>query len=144
MVKIVVILLVESEVQNTDDVDTFQLVVPVSALSLFTDREGGVIDAAVLEILLQATLHFHQYLFTLLVFAIDIEHRFAVSFAGAQVFSIEVSQVCDDLFPVQQAIDETDKEFLIYFRTEKLLETEVGIRVDVSVFQVSAVHKCKE
>jgi hypothetical protein len=34
---------------------------------------------------------------------------------------------------MEQAIDETDKQVFVYLGAEQFLETEVGIRVDVSV-----------
>ena len=41
---------------------------------------------------------------------------------------------------MEQAVDEADKQVFVYLCTEQFLETEVGVRVDVSVFEVSAFH----
>ena len=56
------------------------------------------------------------------------------------MFGVEVSEVFHHLPAMEQAIDETDKQVFVYFRAEQFLETEVGVRVGVSVFEVSAFH----
>ena len=112
---------VEAEVEDADDVHALQLVVPVAAAGLFADGKCGVIQAAVLEELLLAALHLHQELFAELVLAVHVEHGAAVGLARAQVLGVQVRQFLD-LLP------------------EQLLEAEVGVGVDVAVFDVSGNH----
>ena len=104
---------------------------------------GGVEELrehAVLEELLLAALHLHQELLTVLVLAVHVEHGAAVGLARAQVLGIQVGQLLDLLTTVKQAVDEADQKLLVHLRPEQLLEAEVGVGVDVAVFDVSGDH----
>ena len=59
VVEVAFVLVVEGEVEDTDDVHGLEAVVPVSPLALFLDGESGVVEAAVLEELLFPALHFY-------------------------------------------------------------------------------------
>ena len=83
VMKILIVRFIKGKVQDANHIDSLQLVVPRAALSLFTNGEGGIIYASVLEELLLAALHLHQELLSLLVFAIHVEHRTAVIFPRA-------------------------------------------------------------
>ena len=133
-------LLLEAEVQDADGVDALQLVVPHSLGGLLADGEGGVIDAAVLEELLLALLHLHQEVLPLLVLAIHVEHGTAVVFLRAQTLRVEVGDVPHHFLPVQQRVEEADEQLLVDFRTEQLLESEVGIKVHVSFDDAFRTH----
>lgn len=54
---------------------------------------------------------------------------------------IEVGQVFHHFLSVQEAVDEADEQVLVDFGTKQFLESEVGVGVDVSVAEFSAVHK---
>ena len=104
---------------------------------------GGVEELrehAVLEELLLAALHLHQELLTVLVLAVHVEHGAPVGLARAQVLGVQVSQLLDLLTTVKQAVDEASQKVLVHLRPEQLLEAEVGVRVDVAVFDVSGDH----
>ena len=124
-----------------DGVYALQFVVPIPPWSLLPDGERRIIDASVLEELLFAFLHLHDEMFALLVLAVHIEHGTPVVLLRAEVFGVQVGDVLY-LFPsVQQGVEEADEQFLVYFRTEQLLECEVGIKVDVSFYDSFRAHK---
>ena len=125
---------VELEIQDANDIDGFQPVVPLSFLSLFADGESGIVKATILEELLFATLHLHQYLFAIFVLAIHVEHCLAVGLARAKVFRVEISQVFHHLLAMEQAVDEADEQVFVDFGAEQFLETEIGVRIDITVF----------
>ena len=137
---VIIALAVESEVQYAYDIHGFQPVVPFPFLSLLTDGEGGVVDAAVLEVLLLAALHLHQYLFSPLILAIHIEYRPAVCLAATQMFRVQVGQAHDLVFGGEQAVDEAYQQFLVHLRAEQFLEPKVGVRIDIAVAQFSISH----
>ena len=104
---------------------------------------GGVEELhehAVLEELLLPALHFHQELLPVLVLAVHVEHGAPVGLTRAQVLGVQVGQGTDLLTPVKQAVDEAYQQVLVHLRTEQLLEAEVGVGVDVAVFDVSGDH----
>ena len=141
VVEIVVVRLVEREVEYTDDVDGLQLIIPFAFLSLLSDGEGGVVDASVLEEPLFSPLHFDQEFFSFFILAIDVEYGFPVGFSRPEVFRVEVSQVRDHFFSAKQTVDEADEQVLVHLGAEQFLESEVCVRVDVSVFEFPKFHE---
>ena len=133
MVIVVRSIVAELEVEYAYHIDGFQLIIPFALETLLTDWESGVIDAPVLEVLLLAALHLHKYLLATLILAIYIEHGAAVTFRRTQMLGVEIIKVAYHFLAAKQAVDETYQKFLVYFRAEKHLETEVGIRIDISV-----------
>ena len=124
----------EDEVEDADGVHGLQLEVPVASHGLLPDGERGIVDAAVLEVVLLGLLHLDDELLALLVLAVDVEDGLAVDVACAEMFVVEVGDVADDLMTVEQGIEETDEQVLVHLRAEELLEAEVGVWVDVSFF----------
>ena len=109
---------VHDKIKDADDINRLQTVVPFSPFALFADGKRGIIQAAVFEELLFAALHLHQDFFASLRLAIHIEHRPAVCLPRAEMFRIEIGQILDFLTPAEQAIDETDEQFLVHLRPE--------------------------
>ncbi len=61
VVEIVPVRIIESEIKDADDINSFQLIIPFSPLGLFTDRESSIIHTAVFKELLLTTLHFQRF-----------------------------------------------------------------------------------
>jgi len=117
-----------------------QIEVPVCALRcLLFDREGGIVQRPVLEILLVGILHFHDELFALLVLAIHVEDGFPVCVDVSDMFAVEVFHISDDLFFLEQGVQEVDEQVLVGLGAENALETEVGEQADISFFYLSHV-----
>ena len=70
-----ILVLGEREVQDAHRIDIFQMIVPLAFWSLFPNGIGGVIDAAVLEVLLLCLLHLDDDAAAVSQTAIDVEHR---------------------------------------------------------------------
>ena len=51
---------------------------------------------------------------------------------GTKPLGREVGDVGGDNIVVQERIQETDEQFLVHLGAEKLLESEVGVRVDIA------------
>ena len=101
------------------------------------DGRGSIIDTAVLEIGLLGLLHLHNEAAPVLRHAIDIEHGTAVAKAVAQVLSVEILDILNLLLAaIQQGIQETDEQVLVHLSAEKLLEAEIGVRIDVSLARI--------
>jgi hypothetical protein len=63
------------------------------------DGKGGIKYTPVFEVGLGYVLQFNDERITLLIFTVEVKHRFPVRFRFAQVLSVEVRQVMD-LLPV--------------------------------------------
>ena len=123
----------ETKIQDTDRVDGLQTIIPIATGCLLAHGERRIVNAAVLEELLLAFLHFHQKILAPLVRAVDIEHGTAVIFLRAQMFRIEIGDVLDLLASLQEGVEETDKQVLVDFCPKKFLEREIRIEIDITV-----------
>lgn len=66
--------------------------------------------------------------------AIDIEHGTAVTIPVAKLLGIQVFHILDDaLLVVEQCIQKANKSIIVQFGAEQLFESEVGVRIDVSL-----------
>ena len=63
-----------------------------------------------------------------------------VKFGIAKMLHIKVSQVFYSLLAVQKGVQEANQEILVHVRPENLLESEVGIRIDVTVANTFGSH----
>ena len=140
MVIVIAVLVVKREVQYPDDVHRLQPIVPLPLVSLFPNRKRRIIKTAVLEKLLLPALHLHQNLLTLLVLAIHVENRAAVSLARPKMLRVKVSQILDLLLPSQQTVDETLQQVLVHLGPEQLLETEIRVRIHIPVRKIFSYH----
>ena len=82
--------------------------------------------------LFNSLLHLDDELLALLVLAIDIEDGLAVDVARAKMFAVEIRDVPDDFMTVEKRIEEADEQVFVHLRAEQLLETEVGVGIDIA------------
>ena len=122
----------ELEVKDAYRVYILQTIVPAALGSLLTYWSRGIVDTAVLEESLLGLLHLNDEAAAVPGHAVDVEYRAAVSVAVAKVLAVEILDVLYLMLAVvEQGIEETDEQILVHLSAEKLLETEVGIRIDV-------------
>ena len=124
------------EIENPHGIDPFELEIPVTPLSLFTDGESGIKHTTILEIVLLRLLHFYNESFAGNVFAVHVENGLAVQHAATQLLAVAIGDVTYLLMPLEERVEETDEQFLVHFSAEKLLEAKVGIWVDVFSFHL--------
>ena len=124
---------IETKIQDANGVDGLQTIIPIATRCLLAHGERRIVNAAVLEELLLAFLHFHQKILAPLVRAVDIEHGTAVIFLRAQMFRIEIGDVLDFLASLQESVEKTDKQVLVDFCSKKFLEREIRIEIDITV-----------
>lgn len=125
--------LVENEVQNANRVNGIQLVVPVAVLGLLTNGESGVIHHAVGKIVLVHVLHLHYNVVTLVGSAIHIEDGAARIYHLVKMLRILVGDVRDIVPAFEKGVQERNQVLLVQFAAEDVLETEVGVRADISL-----------
>jgi Na+/H+ antiporter NhaA len=131
---LVVFIVREYEIQYAYGIDAFQIEVPVrAALTLLAYGKSGVEYASVFKIALLYLLHLNDELLAVLVLAIYVENSLSFTIVFTKFLAVEVLYVLDDLLVVKQGVQETDEQVLVHLRTEKFFETEVGIRIDVSL-----------
>ena len=131
----------KSEVQDTNCVDGFQLVIPLAAfLNLFPQGKSSVVDAAVLEVEVIGILHLDDELLALLVLAVQVVDGLAIRFGAALLLGVEVGQV-PDLFPVAEyLVKKVNQQVFVELRAEQTLEAKISEWIDVSFF---ATHPVK-
>ena len=132
IVFLVILVIVEYEVQDTDGIDSLQPEQPLSLFPLRTDGERRVVHAAILEPGLVSLLHLNDDLVALFVLAVDVEYGTAVVLRVTELFSGDEGERADVLTPLQQGIDQLQGVLLVGLRTEEVLETVVGVGVDVA------------
>jgi len=133
--------LVENKIENTYEVNRFEIEIPFpSFLTLRTDRMGNVIKRTIFEVVLFRLLHFDDKLFRFVVFAIDLKHRSAIYRRGAEQLRIPEFQ-CVNLVPLrEQCIQKVRKKTLARLFAEQFFETEVRVRIDVTCHDVILPH----
>ena len=136
VVLFVVLVLVEHKVEDADSVDSLQAEAPAALHALLADGERRVVDAAVLEVLLVGLLHLDNYPVALLVLTVHVEHGAAVVLRVAKLFGGQQRQALDDLAPLKQRIQQAKRELLVGLGAKQVLETVVGVGVDVSSFSL--------
>ena len=134
MVKIALIFVVKGEVQDTDHINRFQMVIPFALLTLFPDRECRIVQTSVLEELLFSALHLNKDFLTLFILTIYIENCAPVNLGIAQMLRIEISQITNDFLTLKETIYKAKKQLLVHLRTEKHLETKIGVWINIFVF----------
>ena len=132
MMHIVITILVEYEIENTDGIYALEFKVPFASWSLLLNRERTVIYASVLEIILFSLLHLDKELLTLFILAINIKHRFAFRCHMTEMLSIEILQIFDHFPPIEKGIKETDQQFLVDLCSKQFLKSEIRIEIYVS------------
>ena len=95
MMEILLIRIVKGKIQDTHYINSLQLIIPFPSFSLFTNRESGIKDTAVLKELLLATLHFNQELLSLLILTIYIKYGPTVIFLCSKMLCIKISYILD-------------------------------------------------
>ncbi len=126
------------EIQQTNSVNGVQVEIPVAAaLSLLADGKGGIVNRAVLEELLVDVLHLHDKLLAAVVLAVNVEDGTARVQTVAELLGVQVSNVAHVLLAVEYGVQKTHKEFFVELRTEQTFETEISMRIDISLF-----HRC--
>ena len=121
----------EGEIQDPHRINILQAIVPLALGSLLTDWISGIVDAAVLEILLLRFLHLHDDAATVRQLTIDIKHSLAVSEALAQMLVVQVGEARNLKLVLKQGVKETDQQILVQLRAEQFLESEVCVRINV-------------
>ena len=122
---------VQREVEQADRVDVLQSGVPRALRGLLAYGEGGVVDAAVLEIGLLCLLHLHDEAPAVARHAVHVEHCAPVAVAVAQLLAVEVLHVgYVQVLGCEQRVEEADEQVLVHLCAEQPLETEVGVGVD--------------
>ena len=101
MMKIPGIRRIKGEIQDTDHIDSLQLIIPLATPRLLTDRKGGVENAAVLEELLLATLHLDKEFLTLLILTVHVEYSPTVILLGSEMFGVEIGHILNHLLTEQ-------------------------------------------
>jgi len=128
-------ILVHVEVEQGNGIDMIEFEIPVIPLwCLFTDREGGVEEGAILEIRLVRILHFYNELLTVFALAIYIKDGSAVGIDISDVLWIQILHVLHNLSAIKQAVKEANEQILVYCCSKNSLETEVGQQADISFF----------
>ena len=94
-VGVLVLVVIEDEVENTDGIDGSQFVIPDPLECLLLDREASVENTAVFEKVLLGFLNFDDEAFSIFSLAIDIENGFAIDVGVAKVFSAFIGKVFD-------------------------------------------------
>ena len=128
-------ILVHVEVEQGYGVDMIELEIPVTPLwCLFTDRERGVEEGAVLEISLVGILHFNDELLAVFSFAIHVEDSTAIGIDIPDVLRVQIRNVLYNLSAIKQAVEEANEQILVHCRSKNSLEAEIGQQADVSFF----------
>ena len=140
MVEIVRAFVVEAEIKDSYRIYTLKLKVPTPLRCLLLNSKCGVVDAAVNEVFLLCLLHLNQNLIARLRLAIYVKDSLPFFCHMTQMLYIQVVQVSDNLPAVEHGIQETDKQFLVDFRTEEFLEGEASIEVYVSFSECCCTH----
>ena len=134
-------ILVHAEVEQGNGIDMIELEIPLIPIGrLFSDREGGVEEGAILEIRLVRILHFYNELLTVFALAIYIKDGSAVSIDISYVLWIQILHVLHNLSAIKQAIKEANEQILVHCCSENSLETEVGQQADISFFYLLHNH----
>ena len=112
-------ILIHVEVEQCNSIDMIELEIPVAPLwCLFTNRESGVEEGAVLEIRLVRILHFYNELLTVFALAIYIKDGSAVSIDISYVLWIQIRHVLHNLSAIKQAVEEANEQILVHCCSE--------------------------
>jgi len=118
-----------------------ELEIPLIPLGcLFSDREGGVEEGAILEIRLVRILHFYNELLAVFAFAIYIKDGSAVGIDISHMLRVQIRYVLHNLSAIKQAVEEANEQILVHCCSKNSLETEVGQQADVSFFYLLHNH----
>jgi hypothetical protein len=113
-VAVVILVLLETEVENPDGINRLQPKIPVTALyGLLLDGKRGVIDTSVLEIVLFGMLYLHDEFFAVQALTIQIEDGFALVFTTRQLLAFFVVQYLYLILFGQQLIEKIDEQLLV-------------------------------
>ena len=121
------------KVQYANGVHGRQPVVPVAALRLLLNGEGGVIEAAVFEVVLFGFLKLYHKAFAAGAGAVEVKNGFAIQNRSPLVFIFSVLKVLYLMALRQQGIQEADKQVFVGFFAKKFFEAKVGEGVDECV-----------
>ena len=134
-------ILIHVEIEQGNGIDMIKLEIPVVPLwCLFSDREGGVEEGAVLEIRLISILHFNDELLAVFALTIYIEDVFAVGIYISYVLRVQIRYVLHNLSAIKQAVEEANEQILVHCCSKNSLEAEVGQQADVSFFYLLHNH----
>ena len=98
---------------------------------MILNREGRIEYTPVLKELLLSLLHLNDERLSLLVLAIDIEDGTAIAIAITKALTIKIGKIPNYLLAIEERIEETNEQILVERCAEQLLESEVGIGIDV-------------
>jgi hypothetical protein len=70
--------IVKDEVQNANGVDRLQAKIPVAFLSLLLNREAGIVDTAIFEVILLGFLQLNNKIRAVRGFAVQVKNRLAI------------------------------------------------------------------
>ena len=125
----------EGKIEDADEVNSSQLIVPVAFLSLLLNREGRIEETSVFEEILFGLLHFDDEALAIFAYAIEVEYGLTVSFRIAEVFVSGVAEVFDMMFAGQDLVEEIDEYILVGLGAEQFFETEIGEGIDVFILE---------
>ena len=138
-------ILVHAEVEQGNGIDMIELEIPLIPLGrLFSDREGGVEEGAILEIRLVRILHFYNELLAVFALTIYIKDGSAVGIDISHMLRVQIRYVLHNLFAIKQAVEEANEQILVHCCSKNSLETEVGQQADVSFFYLLHNHLFKK
>ena len=126
---------VKNEVENSDGVDRAEFKVPFAFESLFLNRKGGVVDAAVFEKVLLGFLDFDDEAFAILGLAINIEDGFTVNNLTSELFGVFEGEILNVVMGGQERVQKVDQQPFVRFSAEDALEAKVGEEADVAVLE---------
>ena len=76
-------------------------------------------------------LHLYDERLALLILAVYIKDGTAVAIAIAKVLTIKIGKIPNYFLAIEERIEETNEQILVEGGAEQLLESEVGIGIDV-------------
>jgi hypothetical protein len=99
------------------------------------DREGGVVDAAVLEEVLLGFLDLDDEAFAADRLAVDVEDGFAIYRCTTKLFGVTEGKVGYLVVGGEEGVEEVDQEIFVRFGAENALEAKVGQEADVFILE---------
>ena len=122
----VVFIFSENKIEDADEINWFELLIPFALWRLFLNRKGRVKHAAIFEIILLGLLHLDDEAFAAGTDAKQIEDRTAVIFVAAYLFVARKGQILNLVLLRQQLIQKINQKLFPQFAAEKPLKTPVS------------------
>ncbi len=94
----------------------------IRLMRLFSDREGGVVEGAILEIRLVRILHFYNELLAVFAFAIYIKEGSPVGIDISHKLRVQIRYVLYNLSAIKQAVEEANEKILVHRSSKQFSE----------------------